>query len=333
MARVVVVTGGSTPERHVALAGASQVVVALREQGYEVRTVDTCHGLLSESDEATLFDASVGVDPPTEDELRELARDELGPDLVRIPEVRRSDLLFLVLHGREGEGGSLQSLLELAGLRFIGTGAPGSVLAMDKDVSKRLFEHAGVRTPRWKLWPVEASDLPTLGARWVVKPSNVGSTVGLSVVDDPGDLEVAAARAREFDDAVLVEEYIDGRELTVGILGEEALAVGEIIPRHEIFDYECKYTPGMAREVFPADVSAELAAEVCSLGLRVHRILKLRDFSRVDFRVSQDGNVFCLEANTLPGMTSTSLLPQSASACGISFEELCHRMCQLALGR
>ncbi len=253
--------------------------------------------------------------------------------LVEIDAVQNSDALFLVLHGRQGEGGEFQALLELAGLEFVGSGSLGSALAMDKDISKRLFRDAQIPTAEWVKWPADDAEISSLGYPLVVKPSKVGSTVGLTVVESPAEVERAVREALQFDDEVILERFTDGREYTVGILGEKALAVGEIIPRHTIFDYECKYTPGMAEEVFPARISEALSRRLRSLALQVHRVLKLRDFSRVDFRANKDGSPYCLEANTLPGLTSTSLLPQSAAAVGIDFGELCHRLCQLALDR
>jgi D-alanine-D-alanine ligase len=204
---------------------------------------------------------------------------------------------------------------------------------MDKDVAKRLFQWAQVPTAPWVMWPADRSAIERLGFPLVVKPSKVGSTVGLTVVQRYPDVEPAAAAAGRFDDEILLERFIPGRELTCGVLGDRALAVGEIIPRHEIFDYECKYTPGMSREVFPADLSASVTAEVQSLALAAHRVLKLRDFSRVDFRLDPEGTPYCLEANTLPGLTGTSLLPQSAAAVGMGFPELCDAICQLTLRR
>jgi D-alanine-D-alanine ligase len=165
----------------------------------------------------------------------------------------------------------------------------------------------------------------------IVKPSKQGSTVGLSVVRDIGQLWPAIEEAAKYDDEVMVEQFIPGRELTVGILGDEALPVGEIIPVHEIYDYECKYTAGMAKEIFPADLTAEETTTVQELARRAFRALKLRGYARIDFRMSPDGMFYCLEANTLPGMTALSLIPQAAAAAGISFPELCERIVQLAV--
>jgi D-alanine-D-alanine ligase len=164
----------------------------------------------------------------------------------------------------------------------------------------------------------------------VVKPSKQGSTVGLTVVKSSKEYEPAVALARQYDDEVMIERFVPGRELTVGVLEGRALAVGEIIPRHEIFDYECKYTPGMSQEIFPADLPPRVAAECGRLSLLTHEALKLGGYSRVDFRLTPAGELFCLEVNTLPGMTATSLLPQAARAVGIEFPELCERICRVA---
>jgi len=331
--RIAVVTGGSTPERDVAFAGAAQVVAALRGLGYDVTVVDTTAGVLDANTEARLLQPAVGREPPSPARLAELARQELGPRLVELPAMRDADLVFPVLHGAQGEGGSFQALLELAGIPYAGSGPLGSALAMDKDVAKRLFRAAGVPTPDWVMWPPSPHALAALGRPCVVKPVKVGSTVGLTVVHTDADLPDAAALAATFDDEVMVEAFVAGREFTVGILEDRALAVGESIPAHEIFDYECKYTPGLTREVFPAEIPDALGTLLQDLALRAHRALKLRDFSRVDFRVTADATAWCLEANTLPGVTRTSLLPQSAAAAGITFPELCDTICRQGLAR
>jgi len=249
--------------------------------------------------------------------------------------VRDAEVLFLALHGGRGEDGTIQTLLEMVGVPYTGSGRLGSAMAMDKDVSKRLFRQAGVPTADWAMAPFPlAKAEATFGWPLVVKPSKQGSTVGLTVVKEPGDYDAAVALARRYDDEVMIERFVPGRELTVGILEGRALAVGEIIPRHEIFDYECKYTPGMSEESFPADLPESVARECQRLGLLAHEALKLGGYSRVDFRLTPAGEALCLEVNTLPGMTATSLLPQSARAVGIEFPDLCERICRTArLGR
>jgi D-alanine-D-alanine ligase len=210
----------------------------------------------------------------------------------------------------------------------------GSAMAMDKDITKRLIRAAGVPTADWLMAPVDADDVgEQLGWPVVVKPSKQGSTLGLSVVREPAELDAAIELASRFDDEVMVERFVAGRELTVPVVGDEPLPVGEIISRNEIFDYEAKYQPGMADEIFPADIPDGVRLEAQRLALLTHATLKLRGFSRVDFRLDDSGRLWCLEVNTLPGMTGNSLVPKSARAAGIPFPRLCERICELALGQ
>jgi D-alanine-D-alanine ligase len=332
--RVTVLTGGTSAERDVAIASAAQVVAALRGRGHEVAVVDTARGFIPESEEPRFLSAKVGVEPPSIEHLVELERGVLLSGLAALPVVRHADVLFLALHGGRGEDGTLQAVLDVLDVPYTGSGALGSALAMDKDVAKHLFRAAHVPTADWLMAPTSVAEVAArLGWPVVVKPSKQGSTVGLRLASRADELGPAVEYATRYDDEVLIEAFVPGRELTVGILDGTALAVGEIIPRHEIFDYECKYTPGMAREIFPAELSGPVAARCQELGLAAHRALKLGGYSRVDFRLTATGDLFCLEANTLPGLTATSLLPQSARAAGIPFPELCERICQSARDR
>jgi D-alanine-D-alanine ligase len=332
--RVTVLTGGTSAERDVAIASAVQVVRALRARGHTVSVVDTARGFIPLADEPKLLSGEVGAAPPSSEELVALERGVLLSGLGNITAIRDADVLFLALHGGRGEDGILQSVLEVVGIPYTGSGPLGSALAMDKDVAKHLFRRAGVPTADWLMAPVTAEVAgQALGWPLIVKPSKQGSTVGLSKVPDPGEYDAAIALAARYDDEVMIEAYVPGRELTVGVLDGAALAVGEIIPRHEIFDYECKYSPGMAEEIFPADLPAGVAAEAQRLALAAHQTLKLGGYSRVDFRLTPAGEMVCLEVNTLPGMTSTSLLPQSARAAGIEFGDLCERICRAARTR
>ncbi len=333
--KVTVLTGGTSSERDVALASAVQVIGALRACGHDVAVVDTARGYIPETAETAMLSGTVGAVPPSIDELQALERGLLLSGLGNLPVVRGADVLFLALHGGRGEDGTIQTLLEMIGVPYTGSGRLGSAMAMDKDISKRLFRDVGVPTADWVMAPA-ARDRVGRDFGWpvVVKPSKQGSTVGLTVVKRPEEYDDAVAFARRYDDEVMVERFVPGRELTVGILEGKALAVGEIIPRHEIFDYECKYTPGMSEEIFPADLPAGLTTDIQRLGILAHEALKLGGYSRVDFRLTPAGELFCLEVNTLPGMTATSLLPQAARAVGIEFPELCERICRSArLGR
>jgi D-alanine-D-alanine ligase len=329
--RVTVLTGGTSAERDVAIASAVQIIAALRSRGHGVAVVDTARGYIPEADERSLLSGGVGIAPPSTDQLHTFEHGLLLSGLGNLAAVREADVLFLALHGGHGEDGTLQTLLEMVGVPYTGSGRLGSAMAMDKDVSKRLFRIAGVATADWVMAPADRTRVDRdFGWPVVVKPSKQGSTVGLTVVKHGDEYEEAVLLARRYDDEVMIERFVPGRELTVGVLEGRALVVGEIIPRHEIFDYECKYTPGMSQEIFPADLPPRLAAECGRLALLAHEALKLGGYSRVDFRLTPAGDLFCLEVNTLPGMTATSLMPQSARAAGIEFPELCERICRTA---
>src|SRR3954453_1412870 len=329
--RITVLTGGTSSERDVALASAVQVIAALRTRGHEVAVVDTARGFIPPADEPRLLSGSVGTAPPSIHALRDLERGLFLSGLGNLAVVRDADVLFLALHGGRGEDGTIQTLLEMVGVPYTGSGRLGSAMAVDKDISKRLFQGAGVPTARWVMAPVAKARIEReFGWPVVVKPSKQGSTVGLTVVKTAGEFDPAVALARQYDDEVMIEGFVPGRELTVGVLAGRALHVGEIIPRHEIFDYECKYTPGMSQEIFPADLPGATANECGRLSLLAHEALKLGGYSRVDFRLTPSGDLFCLEVNTLPGMTATSLLPQAAKAMNIEFPELCERICRAA---
>ncbi|HET9948084.1 MAG TPA: hypothetical protein VFQ22_04060, partial [Longimicrobiales bacterium] len=193
---------------------------------------------------------------------------------------------------------------------------------------------AGIPTPPWMTGCPSAEDVERrLGLPVIVKAASAGSSLRLVLAHDHAELERAIEESRTWNDVVIFETYVRGRELTVGVLGDQALAVGEIVPEHELFDYECKYQPGKAREIFPAAIRPDLAKRVQRLALRVHAALRLRDYSRIDFMVDTEGVPWCLEANAAPGMTATSLLPQSARSVGIDFPALCERIATLAKSR
>jgi D-alanine-D-alanine ligase len=331
--KIAVLFGGKSEERDVSIASGSQVVKALREAGHEVLAVDTAQGLLSAESEKQLLTAGVAELPPDHDELTLMSSD--ASPFAQSPELQNIDTIFLVLHGGSGEDGTIQAYLDLAGIPYTGSGHLGSACAMDKDISKRLFKLANIPTPEWIMAPADPEIVAQqLGYPVVVKPNQQGSTIGLTVVKDPKELESAVNYAFQFDKEVMLERFIPGRELTVGILNDKPLSTGEIIPNlSDIFDYQSKYQKGGATEIFPADITPAQDERVKELALMAHQTLKLEGFSRVDFRMDADGEFWCLEANTLPGMTETSLLPQSAQAVGINFPELCERISQLAIDR
>jgi D-alanine-D-alanine ligase len=329
--RITVLTGGATAERAVALASASQIVAALRSQSHSVAVVDLAGGPLDEAGERELLGGTVGATPPSVDALAERERRMLSEGLGELAAVRQAEVLFLAVHGGSLEGGTLQAVLDVIGVPYTGSGPLASALAMDKDLSKRLFRAMGVPVPAWFMAPVGPEDVSTaLGWPVIVKPSKQGSSVGLTLVRKAQDLDNAVKLAEHYDDEVMAEQYIPGRELTVGVLGDVPLPVGEIVSKHELFDYVTKYTPGMSEETFPAKIDTALARQLQEYALMSHRALKLSGYSRIDFRVSPEGDIFCLEANSLPGMTRTSLLPQAAQAAGIPFPDLCERIARLA---
>ena len=326
---ITVLTGGASSERDVALASATQIVAALRGRGHHVSVVDTARGYVAERDEPSILRGTVADAPPADAALAELRHGLLVSNLAEIPAVASADVIFVALHGGWGEDGTLQAVLDVIGIPYTGSGPLGSGLAMDKDIAKKLFRAAGIPVADWVMAPAEEGEVrKRIGYPCVVKPSKQGSTVGLTIVKRGNELAAAIALASEYDDEVMIERFIPGRELTVGVLDGKALAVGEIIPKHEIFDYECKYQPGMSEEIFPAKVSAAITSEARRLSLLAHQVLKLGSYSRVDFRLSPANELVCLEVNTLPGMTGTSLMPQSARAAGIEFGELCERICR-----
>jgi D-alanine-D-alanine ligase len=329
--KIAVLFGGTSEERDVSIASAAQVIPALRGLGHEVVAVDTATGRLSAAAEQRLLTSGVGPQPPSGSALAGMR--QVAPVLAtETGDMRDVDVVFLALHGGAGEDGRIQAVLDLAGLPYTGSNHIASATAMDKDLSKRLFRSAGVATADWRMVPVTAEEIAgAIGWPVVVKPNKQGSTVGLSVVRGPEALAAAVSLAQRYDDEVMVERFIPGRELTVGVLQGRALPVGEIIAPGEVFDYQAKYQAGGAREIFPADLAPEVASRVQELAVRAHAALKLGAYSRIDFRLDPQGGIWCLEANSLPGMTAASLLPQAARAAGIGFSELVERICKAAI--
>jgi D-alanine-D-alanine ligase len=327
--KIAVLFGGDSMERDVSAASAGQVVAALRSRGHDVVAIDAGRGRLPPPAEKALLAGRIDRLPPAPSAAAG------WPAVVTAPDLKGIDLVFVALHGGSGENGTIQALLDLAGIPYTGTGRLGSALGWDKDVSKRLFLAAGVPTPDWLMTPVEADIVAArLGFPLIVKPNGQGSTVGLTLVNGAAELGPAIELAAQFDREVMLERYIAGRELTVGVLDGEALPVGEIIPAAgPIFDYAAKYQAGGAEEIFPAALTAEQSARAQELALRAHQALKLESYSRVDFRMDAEGGLWCLEVNTLPGLTAGSLLPRAAAAAGIDFPELCERICRNALER
>jgi D-alanine-D-alanine ligase len=329
--KIAVLFGGISQERDVSIASAAQIIPALRGLGHDVISVDTVTGRLTGEAEKKMLTSGVGPEPPSTTALANMRESALALTS-NASDIRDVDVVFLALHGGAGEDGRVQAVLDLAGMAYTGSNHIASATAMDKDLSKRLFRACGVPTADWLMAPVLAHDVAdSLGWPVVVKPNKQGSTVGLSIVREPESLAPALELADRYDDEVMIERFVPGRELTVGILEGEALPVGEIITKAGIFDYQAKYQKGGAQEVFPADLSELQTLELQELAVRAHKALKLGVYSRVDFRMDPDGNFWCLEANSLPGMTAASLLPQAAKVAGIEFPKLVERICRAAL--
>jgi len=329
--RIAVLCGGTSAERDVSIASGTQVVGALRSAGHEVAAIDPAVGLIPRDAEERALVPGVAARPPDQETLGRMRIVDLRSILLD-PGLGGIDVIFIALHGSFGEDGRLQAMLDVIGIPYTGSGMLGSAMAMDKDIAKQLMERAGVPTAAWLMTPVNEADVASrIGYPLVVKPSKQGSTVGLTVVASQTDLASAIAEAYRFDDEVMVERFVPGRELTVPVLGSAALPVGEILSKHDIFDYESKYQPGLAEEIFPAALDPPQSAEVQRLAVAVHEALKLGGYSRVDFRLDPEGRFWCLEANTAPGMTAASLFPKGAAAAGLGFAAVCERICTLAI--
>ena len=245
-----------------------------------------------------------------------------------------ADIVFIALHGGIGENGQLQAMFELMGIKYTGSGYKASMIAMDKILTKKVLKEANIMVP--KAFYIN-SRIDNFSGPWknlrqkhMVKPSGEGSSVGMRIVRTHDELVEAVYEAEKFDENILIEEYIHGREFSVGILGGKALSPIEIKPKDEFFDYKNKYQKGMAEEICPVDLPSEKIKELKKIALKVHKELGLKDYSRIDFLF--DGRYFyCLEANTLPGMTPNSLLPKEAAVDKINYEELCERIVQMGL--
>ena len=327
--KVAVLMGGRSSEREISLRTGRGIAQALRNLGHDVTALDTATGKLlpaGEEEKALALPAAEAAGLP--------ARAEVS--MASGAMLREADVVFIALHGGEGEDGTIQALLELAGRPYTGSGVMASAVAMNKAMSKRIFEHAGVPTPRWVLIAdgrmPESIDLDALGGLpIVVKPNAEGSTVGLSIVEDAAQLPEAIELAARYGPEVLVEEFIAGRELTVAVMGDEALPIVEIRPKSGFYDYESKYTAGKSEYFCPADLPEPVAAKVRELGIRAHQALGCAGVSRVDFRLDAKNESWCLEVNTVPGMTPTSLVPMAAKARGMTYDQVVQRMLELAV--
>ena len=337
---IAVICGGLSAERDVSISSGTGTARALRARGHKVALVDLLLGnpsAMSDPRSAFTSDAgdsvySVRETEPDLDKIRAQRGGEglIGPGVIEI--CRAADIAFLALHGAEGENGKLQACLDLYGVPYTGSGYLGSALAMDKELSKILFRSSGIPTPPGVTLRRGEAVPESIGFPCVVKPCSGGSSVGTSIVTEPEKLPAALAEAFSCDEAVLVEKYIRARELTVGVMDGRAMAVIEIIPKTGFYDYKNKYQAGLTEEICPAPISPEDTARVQRLAERVYEALHLEAYGRVDFLMDKtDGELYCLEANTLPGMTPTSLIPQMAAAEGMDYGELCEKIIEVSL--
>ncbi len=306
--KIIVFMGGSSAEREVSLMSGKAVTEGLQAAGYDVSAVDV---------------EWIGADS-----LFSSVKHAVDSNI---------DVVFSVLHGGLGENGGVQGVLEAAGLVYTGSGISASAVAMNKNLSKTLFREAGIPTPDWVAGPVETIDrkkiVDDLGFPCVIKPVDQGSSVGISIVNGSREIEEALGYAGQYGGEVMAEKLISGAELSVPVIGDEALPVIEIRPSHDIYDYECKYTPGKSEYLVPAPITGELSRELQRYAVRIFTSLGLRDYARIDFRLDADGNPYCFEANTLPGMTTTSLVPKSAASSNIDFPALVSRIAEMAYKR
>lgn len=344
--KIVVLAGGISTERAVSLVTGAAACRALRERGHRAILVDLFLGVPDTSDPAdALFDAPDGLCPNVLIETEEPdlnviraaradgGRSVFGPRVLEI--CSHADMVFLGLHGRDGEDGRVQAAFDLMGIPYTGSGYLASGLAMDKTMSKRLMDAAGIRTPKWRLLQhYDAAEAASIAAELplpcVVKTTGGGSSLGVFLPETRQALEEALRAVLRFGDDVIVEERIFGRDLTVGVLGDRALPPVEIIPKTMYFDYVAKYQSDSCREVCPAQISPEAAEEASEMALALHRTLGLEVYSRADFILDADNVPWCLETNSLPGLTPASLVPREAAALGMSYPELCEEIVRLS---
>jgi len=311
---IVVLAGGLSPERDVSLSSGALISNALIDNGHKVFLLDLALGY-NEEVNRDLFNTTkypafnVKETPGLID-----SKDSIGPNVLEICQM--ADIVFMALHGDIGENGELQEIFEKNNIKFTGTNSVGSKLAMNKIASKELMIKNSIKTP--KQFTLDNPEFPC-----VVKPNSGGSSIGTHIVETKEAFNESILAASKYGNTLLIEEYIQGREFAVAILGNKALPVIEIIPPDGWYDYYKKYQAGAAIEECPANISETLTNKLQNIAIKVHNILGLGYYSRVDFLVDKDNNIYCLEANTLPGMTPTSLLPQEAAARGISFNHLC----------
>ena len=336
--------GGLSPERNVSLSSGSLIAAALRRRGHEVMTLDLYVGVPAEIfDVSSLFTTQQQTNVTVPNILPDLdaliaenggRTDEIGPRV--IDACRAADCTFLALHGATGENGQLQAMLDAYGIPYTGSGYIGSMLAMDKDIAKKILRAEDILTPDWvRVDTSHTYDINSIiakvGLPAVIKPCSSGSSVGVFMADTADELCVALKNAAEYERYVMVETRIKGRELTCAYFDGKALPPVEIIPEAGFYDYLRKYQANATREICPAPIGEEATRLVYEATKKGFVALRLDGYARFDYILDANGQAWCLEANTLPGMTPTSLLPQEAAAVGMEYDELCERIVISAL--
>ena len=343
--RIVVLAGGTSTERDVSISSGILVADALRKKGHEVVLLDIYTGYekdILDVDELFKINYSftakinVGETISDIDEVKENRRDKseryLGESVIDICDF--ADITFLALHGGAGENGQVQAAFDLLGIKYTGSGYFGSALAMNKGLTKSVLIQKKVLTPYGEIFKTAEDAQAWNRFPCVVKPCSGGSSVGINIVTNADDYANSVKEAFGYgEDEIVVEEYIKGREFSVGLLGGKALPPIEIIPKEGFYDYKTKYQAGAAEDVCPADITPEEDEKLRKAAEETFRALHLENYARVDFILDAEGNPYCLEANTLPGMTPTSLLPQEARAEGIEYPELCEKIIEISMER
>ena len=349
---IVVLAGGLSPERNVSLTSGSLISSALRKKGHNVLMLDIYEGIgddLIPSDALDLFSKeqtevfAVGNSAPTPKEIEEIKKrngmrsELLGPNVLKM--CKLADVAFLALHGDIGENGQLQATLDIYNVTYTGSGYIGSLLAMNKDIAKKLMRESNILTPDWVNFNDFGDEekikdaIDKIGFPCVVKPCSCGSSVGVSIVEDEDSLKKALDFASEYEGSVLIEKLVSGREITQAILDGTPLPPVEIIPKCGFYDYANKYVANATEEICPAPLSDALLQKSNEATKQCFGALYLSDYARIDYIIDKDENLWCLEANTLPGMTPTSLMPQEAKAVGIDYEDLCDKIAKMALAK
>lgn len=341
---IVVLCGGLSMERDVSIKSGAMIAAALRENGHRAVLVDAFFGYQGEySDPKEIFEreaddsiAEIAAEVPDLEAVKAQRKQDnnsrIGDNLMEI--CRAADIVFFALHGGDGEDGRLQAAFDIAGVRYTGSGYLGSAIAMNKEAAKDMFVRNGILTPEGKVINVKDEDKSYPCLPCVVKPKSSGSSVGTSIAHTPEEYEAALSFGFKYEDDVLVERYIKGREVDVGVLCGKALPPIEICPKSGFFDYKNKYQSGMTDEICPVDFPEETVRELMDIAVKVYNSLYLQVYARMDFMVEESsGKIYCLEANTLPGMTPASLLPKEAREAGISYNELCETIVRESMKR